>query len=102
MLNCVECLSEVNGCDAKWLVPLGGSLSELPEREQVICRVWSWLWTFEEELAEELVQHGDRTDGSEVGWRRWPSALVYDIDRRVPPIRWWSFDWFDDFVAQSQ
>ena len=28
---------KVDGCDAQRLVPLGGSLSELPERVKVVC-----------------------------------------------------------------
>ena len=38
VLNCVECLVEINGCDPKSLVPLGGSPSELLVRQQVVCR----------------------------------------------------------------
>ena len=66
-----------------YLSEFGGYLSELLEREYVVCRgvarsvacmvnrlvgVQCGLYTFEEKLAEELVQHGDGTERSVVGW----------------------------------
>ena len=77
----VEWFLEGDGCDPEWLVPLGSSLPELLEREQVVCRGVAWseaclviglvgvscgLLTLD--LAKEFVQDGERTDGSTVGW----------------------------------
>ena len=76
-------LFEVDGGDPQWLVPLSGSLSNLLERELVVCRAVAWseacsvsalvgvqrgLWPFEEELAEVYVLDGDRKNGSVVRW----------------------------------
>ena len=61
---------QVDGCDPQRMVPLGGSLSELPERVKVVCRgvarsetclviglvvVLCGLLSFEDKLAEEFV-----------------------------------------------
>ena len=79
--HCVEGLFEVDDCDPQRLAPLGGSLSELLERQKVVYRgeaqsevgsviglivVQFGLWSLEEELAKEFVQERDRTNGSEV------------------------------------
>ena len=68
--HCVEGSLQVDGCDPQRLVPLGGSLSELLERVNVVCRGVAWsetclviglvvvlcgLLSFEEKLAEEFL-----------------------------------------------
>ena len=98
--NASNALFQVNGCDPSWLMALGGSLTELSERDLVVCRevsqsegwlfnrltgVWCWLKTFEEDLAEQLARLVGSTGGSVVGWWRWVPALEKGFDRRIPP-----------------
>ena len=76
---------EADDCDPQRLVPLGGclSLSELLERGKVVSRGEAWseaclvsglvgvqrgLSSLENEPTEEVVQDGDRSNGSVVRW----------------------------------
>ena len=75
VLNLCPMALDVAGCDLQRLAPLGGSLSELLEREEAACRgrgvlvgVQRGLLSPEEVRAEEFIQVGYRTNGSVVRW----------------------------------